>query len=145
MKIYIAAPLFNEMEKERNKVVDTFLKNLGHATYLPQEDGGTASDLIAQGNDSQNIRMSLFKRDVEEIRTCDVMLALLDGRVPDEGMCVEIGMAHAWGKTIIGYKTDTRTFDMHGNNLMLDGCITMSASSLDNLEKLLLEKSTASV
>ena len=30
------------------------------------------------------------------IKNCDILIFFLDGRVPDEGACVELGMAYAW-------------------------------------------------
>jgi nucleoside 2-deoxyribosyltransferase len=42
MKIYIAAPLLNEIEKARDSELKTFLKTAGHEVYLPKEDGGIA-------------------------------------------------------------------------------------------------------
>ena len=45
---------------------------------------------------------------------------IMDGRVPDEGACVELGMAYAYGKICIGFQTDTRSFATGQNNLMLD-------------------------
>ena len=48
----------------------------------------------------------------------------LNGRVPDEGGCVELGMAYAWGIKSIGFKTDTRALDYTGDdNLMIEGCL----------------------
>lgn len=38
MKIYIAAPLFNEMEIERNNSINDLLEVEGFETYLPQRD-----------------------------------------------------------------------------------------------------------
>ncbi|MBQ1346933.1 MAG: hypothetical protein IIY65_02940, partial [Erysipelotrichaceae bacterium] len=49
MKVYIAAPLYCDYEKEYNLKIDTFLRENGFDTYLPQRDGGelaTMSDFI---------------------------------------------------------------------------------------------------
>ena len=51
------------------------------------------------------------------------MLVILDGRVPDEGACVEIGMGFALGKECIAYKTDLRSFISGEDNLMISGVI----------------------
>ena len=54
----------------------------------------------------------------------DVLIFDLNGRVPDEGGCVELGMAYAWGIKAIGFKTDTRALDYTGDdNLMIEGCM----------------------
>lgn len=135
MKVYIAGPLFNEMEQERNRRIRDLLENLGYETYLPQEDGGLAYEEIQSGRDVSDVRKELFERDVQEVRDADIFLALLDGRVPDEGLCVELGIAHALGKTCIGYRTDTRQLDVHGQNLMIDGCLDATISSLEEFQQ----------
>ena len=38
-------------------------------------------------------RETMFEMDIAEIATCDVFLFVLDGRIPDEGACVELGLA----------------------------------------------------
>lgn len=53
----------------------------------------------------------------------------LDGRVPDEGACVELGMAYAWNKICLGYKTDDRCLDFTGtDNLFIEGCMNFEIS-----------------
>jgi nucleoside 2-deoxyribosyltransferase len=134
MLIYLAAPLFNEMELERNRELRDFLRGLGHEVYLPQEDGGLAFDLIAQGADMADVRRKVFAADVEAVRRCDILLCVLDGRVPDEGLCVELGMAYTLGKTCIGYQTDKRSLDKFGNNLMIDGCLKTIVHTKEELK-----------
>lgn len=111
-RIYVAAPLFDEMELQRNLEIATMLEEIGHKVYLPQRDAGEA----AAGANRHNI----FNCDKQGVYQCDYLLALLDGRVPDEGTCFEMGMAEAWGKPIIVYSTDSRCF-MEGHlNVMLE-------------------------
>ena len=45
MKIYIAAPLFNEAERWFNERIDEILLQCGHETFLPQKAGGCVADL----------------------------------------------------------------------------------------------------
>jgi nucleoside 2-deoxyribosyltransferase len=48
----------------------------------------------------------------------------LDGRVPDEGACVELGIAYGNGKRCYGFKTDTRSIEMGLDiNPMISGCM----------------------
>lgn len=111
-KVYVAAPLFDEMEFQRNLEIATMLEGMGHKVYLPQRDAGEA----AKGANRHNI----FNCDKQGVYQSDYLLALLDGRVPDEGTCFEMGMAEAWGKPIIIYSTDRRCF-MEGHlNVMLE-------------------------
>lgn len=125
-RIYIAAPLFDEMELQRNLEIATMLEEIGHKVYLPQRDSGEA----ATGAD----RMGLYLDDVKGIRNCDILLALLDGRVPDEGTCFEVGMAVAQYKPVISYLTDKRSFMSGHLNVMLE---YGSSRILHNREELL--------
>src|SRR3989344_6281136 len=124
MKIYIAGPLFNEIELQRNRELRDFLITLGFETYLPQEDGGVSYDIITKGGNVRETRKKIFENDVKEIHESDIILCILDGRVPDEGMCIELGTGFSSGKICIGYLTDKRSFDIHGLNLMIEGCLT---------------------
>lgn len=119
MKIYIAGPLFNEMERERNEAVASLIEATGHTTYLPQRDGGVFSQMLEEGKEVNGVRSQIFREDVEALESVDCILCLLDGRVPDEGMCIELGMAYALGKKCLGYKTDSRVFMRGGDNLMI--------------------------
>ena len=124
MKIYIAAPLFNEMEIKRNISINAILEQEGFETYLPQRDGGLFYDLRRQGYSDKEIKDKIFASDYDAICDCDIILCLLDGRVLDEGMCIELGIAFALKKLCIGYKTDYRSQDKFGNNIMLEGTLS---------------------
>lgn len=123
MKIYLAAPLFNEMELKRNLQICSFIEKQGFTVYLPQRDGGLLYDLIKFGYTIDKARKEIFKRDLEAIYNCEIILCLLDGRVLDEGMCVELGIAYAENKICIGYKTDYRAQDKYGHNIMIEGVL----------------------
>ena len=122
-KIYVAAPLFSQIEREFNEKVDDFVRNLGYETYLPQREGGVLTELIRDGMSMIEAREYLFEKDWEAVKWCDIVLVILDGRVPDEGACVEIGMGYALGKECIAYKTDLRSFISGEDNLMISGVI----------------------
>ena len=104
MKAYIAGPLFNDAEKAFNLKVDALIQSLGIQTYLPQRDGGESIRLIREGQPPELVRQRLFELDVSEVRACNLFICILDGRVPDEGTCVELGMAYILGKVCIGYR-----------------------------------------
>jgi nucleoside 2-deoxyribosyltransferase len=59
-------------------------------------------------------RAAMFELDVAKVIACDVLLIVLDGRVPDEGACFELGVAYAEKrraqprKRLIGLQTDVR-------------------------------------
>ena len=124
MKIYIAAPLFNEMEIERNNSINDILEEEGFETYLPQRDGGLFYNLRQKGFSDKEIKEQIFASDHNAILDSDIILCLLDGRVLDEGMCIELGIGYALKKHCIGFKTDYRTQDKFGNNIMLEGTLS---------------------
>lgn len=65
----------------------------------------------------------------------EVLISDLNGRVPDEGGCVELGMAYAWGIKSIGFKTDTRALDYTGDdNLMIEGCMDFFKKCMRNIK-----------
>lgn len=107
-KIYFAAPLFCKAERDFNAHVTEILRKNGHEVFLPQE--------LPAGSDKR----SLFDGDMAAIDACDVLLLVMDGRVPDEGATFELGYAYAKGKTCVGLKTDTRVSEMGGDNIMLE-------------------------
>ena len=119
-KIYIAAPLFSQGERAFNERIDTVLRALGHETFLPQRDGGCVADLPELINGVPK-RQYLFQMDCVHMDWCDTLLFVMDGRVPDEGACFELGYAYAKGKRCIGYKTDVRSFIGGYDNVMLCG------------------------
>lgn len=140
MKIYYAAPLFNDMELKRNEEMKKWLEDRKYEVYLPQDEAGLSYELINDSNKLE-INKTIFENDVKCIKNSDLLIFDLNGRVPDEGGCVELGMAYAWGIKAIGFKTDTRALDNTGDdNLMIEGCMDFKiARSLDELEKMLKE------
>ena len=144
VKAYIAGPLFNDAEKAFNLKVDALVQSLGIQTYLPQRDGGESIRMIREGQPPERVRRRLFELDVSEVRACALFICILDGRVPDEGTCVELGMAYILGKECIGYQTDSRRFALDYNNLMienaLNGGLAFSLDQLSNLVKATIQR-----
>lgn len=130
MKVFIAAPLFNEMERDNNRSIKELLLRLGFSVFLAQDDVGLSYEMIESKETKSGLREKIFRADVNGVRDCDILLLLLDGRVPDEGACVELGMAHAMGKICIAYKTDSRAMDVNGdNNIMIDGTLSFGVTT----------------
>ena len=48
------------------------------------------------------------QRDVQDVRDCDAIFAIVNGTPPDEGVMVELGMAIALNKTIFLFRDDFR-------------------------------------
>lgn len=139
MRIYIAAPLFSEAELEFNKKLDKYLTNLGFETFLPQREGYKLDELMEVMSGEKAKRL-IFKKDLEEIEKSDILVFVMDGRVPDEGACVEIGIAYVLGKECIGIKTDARSLIRGIDNPLIIGVLkSRIAKNFEEL-KLYLEE-----
>jgi len=114
MKIYFAGPLFSEAEKRFNQNLTEKLESLGFEVYLPQRDGVERNKPPYDMMEPEIRRKALFELDRNKILDADIFLFILDGRVPDEGACVELGIAYAQKyiskkeKILIGLHTDIR-------------------------------------
>ena len=134
LRVYIAGPLFSQAERAFNIELNKLIKNLGFETYFPQEDAGLISDMVDQGMDVHLARDAIFQHNRDSIGTSDIVVFILDGRVPDEGACIEVGIGYALGKECLGLKTDFRSCEPGGNNLMIDGALNYRIAG--NLEAL---------
>lgn len=139
-KIYIAGPLFSKAELEYNLQLDDFLANLGYKTFLPQRDGYKLADLLLKDIHISTAMDIIFKKDLDEIKDSDVVVFIMDGRVPDEGACLEIGYAYALGKECIGIKTDSRALMHNLDNPLIAGALNSRiARNFQELRELLSE------
>jgi nucleoside 2-deoxyribosyltransferase len=137
-KIYVAGPLFSIAELEFNEKIDDNLRKMGFSTFLPQRDGHLLSSLLSEGYSKEEATKIIFEMDIHHIKNSDIVLFLLDGRVPDEGACVEIGLAYAYGKECIGYKTDSRSIMGDSDNPLIVGALkNRIAKSYHELEFML--------
>lgn len=137
-RVYYAASLFNEAEREFNRLVVAMIHDLGYSTWFPQEDVGLLTDLMDELNMTlQEVREHIFSLNIKEVQAADLVVFVLDGRVPDEGACIEAGIAWAMDKPIIALKTDIRDVEPGGNNIMIDGIVSQVAGSIDELRDLL--------
>ena len=63
---------------------------------------------------AEEMRRAIFAGDRDAVYASDVLLVVLDGRVPDEGACIELGLAYAHRqatarrRALIGLMTDRR-------------------------------------
>jgi nucleoside 2-deoxyribosyltransferase len=129
LTVYLAAPLFNDMELDFNRALEARLAH--HAVvFLPQRDGLLLVDLLKGGMPSCEARRMIFDADISAINDCDVLVALLDGRTVDEGVAFELGYARALGKRCLGLKTDQRSLLLTGDNPMItEGCSEIHPST----------------
>jgi nucleoside 2-deoxyribosyltransferase len=114
MLIYFAAPLFCQAELAFNLQLTVKLEERGFTVFLPQRDGLESSKPPYNEMTNDEQRQAIFVLDRDKILDADVFLFVLDGRVPDEGACVELGIAYGQkhllqqDKLIIGLQTDSR-------------------------------------
>lgn len=132
MLIYFAGPLFNEGERAYNLTLTSKLEAAGFEVFLPQRDGVELDVTRARRETWQEKRQAIFELDRDKLLEADIFLFLLDGRVPDEGACVELGIAYGQKyslekeKLLIGLMTDTRAaFPDEKLNAMIDGALDM--------------------
>lgn len=112
MQVYFAAPLFSQAELEFNERWTEALEAEGHDVFLPQRDGMEADEFFEQSgvDDMEDVMEMIFELDRDAIYDADVMTAVLDGQVPDEGVALEMGLAYENDVPIVGMKTDRRCF-----------------------------------
>jgi nucleoside 2-deoxyribosyltransferase len=120
-KIYLAGPLFCEAELDFNKKLAGKLREYGFDVLLPQELGLDVKETVA--SDGRGAYIRIFDSDLNALRGCDVLVMVMDGRVPDEGACVELGIAFGSGMECFGFKTDVRTSEYGTDNFMITGAL----------------------
>src|SRR5215470_11926016 len=114
MLVYFAGPLFSVGERQYNEQLTHKIEALGYQVFLPQRDGAEPGTPPYDKMTGEEWSAAVFQMDVERLLVSDVLMFMLDGRVPDEGACVELGIA--WGqktlqpskKLLIGLLTDRR-------------------------------------
>lgn len=122
LRAYLAAPLFNDMERTFNSEIEGQLTPYVDV-FLPQRDGGLLKELVTAGRPALEARALVFQKDVNAIGDADILIAILDGRTVDEGVAFELGYARALGKSCIGLKTDDRAMLPTGDNpMIIMGC-----------------------
>ena len=119
MLIYFAGPLFSEAERAFNLKLAMTLEEHGYTVFLPQRDGLGKDDfnptsMLGSGMTEEEISQLIFTTDRDKVLEADVLLFVLDGRVPDEGACIELGLAYGQkyllqkSTLLIGLHTDWR-------------------------------------
>jgi nucleoside 2-deoxyribosyltransferase len=110
--IYLAGPLFSEAERRFNLDLAHRLEAIGFDVFLPQRDGVERDRPPYDTMTPEERRHAMFHLDRTRILDSDVFV--LDGRIPDGGACVELGIAYCQKYHQIGEKlllrlhTDTR-------------------------------------
>jgi hypothetical protein len=114
MLIYFAGPLFSQAERHYNQQLTQKLEQAGFQVFLPQRDGAERDKPPYNTMSREEWQAAVFQIDKTQILAADIFLFILDGRVPDEGACVELGIAYCQKdlqqshKLLIGLQTDIR-------------------------------------
>ena len=145
IKLYLAGPLFTRAEqnwlRELKAEIESLAVNKGKEIDVvwPYELV-SQEDLEKWGDRSKHKIFSLCEKHLKET---DVLIALLDGPLVDDGTSWEIGYFYAirkYGQPILGIRTDFRSSgDVPGAqvNLMIDcSCDLIFSSSEALLKKL---------
>lgn len=140
MLLYFAAPLFCSAELEFNLSLTNRIEALGMDVFLPQRDGDKVNQEPIISLDSADRARAIFEMDMQNLFESDIFLFVLDGRVPDEGAAVALGIAHTHksfakkDRILIGLHTDKRAAFMGEKlNPMIFSPLDYIASSEDDL------------
>ena len=126
MRIYLAGPLFTDAERAFNAALAQRLEALGDHVFLPQRD--------APQDKASGYPARIFRADLAGLELADVVVAVCDGALVDDGTAWEIGFAYARGMPVVGLRTDTRIANVEERmNLMIQECLAALASSVDEL------------
>ncbi|APG59873.1 nucleoside 2-deoxyribosyltransferase [Christiangramia salexigens] len=142
--IYFAGPLFSIAERNYNQELTSKIENIDFKVFLPQRDGAELDKQPFEKLTQSERNRVIFDLDVEQVLDSDVFLFILDGRVPDEGACFELGIAYYQKrhtnpeKQIIGLHTDMRASFINSKlNAMIEGAFDkIFTSEFDLLEYL---------
>ncbi|MBI5249091.1 MAG: nucleoside 2-deoxyribosyltransferase [Desulfomonile tiedjei] len=118
LKVYLASPLgFSPELKSYRDNIKQRLYDLGCAVLDPWEgpfrpaieEASAIQDWYTRITAFKQVAAHVGKANEEMIRSCDVVLGVVDGPDVDSGTASEIGFAAALGKTCYGLRTDFRS------------------------------------
>src|SRR3954453_18627989 len=104
MRLYVAGPLFSEAERAWLDDLAARLRMEGFECFVPHENFPELADVTLE---------EVYRIDSEGLRSCDALVAWLDGPMVDDGTACEIGMfaelCHSGAaRGIVGIATDLR-------------------------------------
>lgn len=143
MLVYFAGPLFSQGELAFNQRLTDQIEGLGHKVFLPQRDGDTDNEVFKAMTTEERAR-AIFQMDLGRIERTDVFLYVLDGRIPDEGAAVALGLAYSHKQhfnkklRLIGLHTDKRAAFIGEklNPMLFSSLDTIVTSEADLLQAL---------
>jgi nucleoside 2-deoxyribosyltransferase len=142
VRVYLAGPLFTPYERSFIDECAGRLRADGIEVFVPHENALAVGDTSAA---------TIFAKDWKGLSDADVVVAVLDGPMVDDGTACEIGIFYALmqadstKKGIVGLLTDLRStlgHEGHGLNLFVLGCIQAAGkvcNSMDDVAAVLAE------
>jgi len=141
MLLYFAGPLFCESERKFNSELTIEIEKLGFDVFLPQRDGDIVNKEPYISMAVEDRARAIFDMDKAHILESDIFLFVLDGRIPDEGAAVALGIAHMHKilsnskMQLIGLHTDKRTAFMNEKlNPMIFSSLDYVAECVEELK-----------
>jgi len=114
-RVYLAGPLFTEGERAFNLALARRIEKLGYRVFLPQRDVPPAR--------GRGRTRRLYEGCLGGLRSADLVVAVCDGPMADDGTAWECGYAAGTGKTVYALRTDFRRVaaDEHVNLMIQEG------------------------
>ena len=113
LKVYIAAPFFNEEQLDVVRKIELLLEEKGIAYFSPRMEGV----LVKMSKEERAKKMGeMFRSNVDHMDWCTHCVAVIDDY--DTGTVWEIGYLYATHKKIVTYSNN-----YHGINVMLNEAI----------------------
>lgn len=119
-RLYYAAPLSRPGLRRWNLAIVVLLE-ARYSVYLPQRDGGLLVELLGKGLDRSHVVQQVFERDVDELRSADLLFAAFPFPRVDEGVAFEIGYVTASAKPTVAYVPKERDMTSVFSNPMIAG------------------------
>jgi len=132
--IYIASPFFNPEEIAFIQRIEQELDSY-NVEYFSPRHSGTLQDMSEE--EKQKSKAKIYKENIDNIRLCDIMVAVIDGR--DTGTIWEMGYATALGKDIISISNYN-----YGLNVMLAKSVRIHIVDIDLLVEVVKNPSISS-
>jgi nucleoside 2-deoxyribosyltransferase len=107
MRIYLASPFFNDEENKHVDEVATLLRLEGHTVFNPKEN-----QLEQHEFGTRAWRTDVYRNDINHIKWCDAIVAILKDNYDDTGTAFEVGYAYAIGKPVYIYNPSKNTLNL---------------------------------
>ena len=116
-KLYLANPY--GFSTQTKNLLPEFIKLFQDLKIEVYEPFKRTEHLI---NDRKDWAYDIAKKNLDDLKSCDCIFAIVNGNPPDEGVMIEIGIAIALKKEIFLFRDDFRNCsdsDQYPLNLML--------------------------